>query len=106
MSGQLNPRSPGSVLSSVMSSATDSQEPVEITLTCCVVVPATGDVIERPYPELGGQPNVFYALHTARGLIDVLCADFYLESHALLFVAALEQQLREQGVNVINRVVN
>lgn len=105
MSGQLNPRSPGSVLSSVMSAA-DSQEPVEINLRCCVVVPASGDVIERPYPELSGQPNVIYALHTVRGLIDVLCADFYLESHAHLFVAALEQQLREQGVNVINRVVN
>jgi hypothetical protein len=105
MSGQFNSPSLGSVLSSVTSAA-ESQEPVEITLRCCLVVPATGDVIERPYPELSGQPNVFYALHTARGLIDVLCADFYLESHALLFVAALEQQLREQGVNVINRVVN
>ena len=105
MSGQLNPHSPKSVFSSVVS-ATDSQEPVEINLRCCVVVPATGDVIERPYPELRGQPDVIYALHTSRGLVDVCCADFYLECHALMFVDALEQHLKAQGVNVINRVVN
>ena len=87
------------------SSSASSQEPVEILVKCCVVNTATGDVVERPYPELRDNAD-FISIYTARGLVHVWCADFYQECHAVAFVGFLEERLVAQGISVINRQVN
>lgn len=87
------------------SSSAPAQEPVEILVKCYVINTATGDVVERPYPELRDKADLI-SIYTVRGLVHVWCADIYQECHVIAFVGLLEKLLVAQGVSVINRQVN